>query len=607
MKYSYYNRTVYPLPDFIETAAIDFPSQEKITADHKIYIAGWILSRFTVKIFLIKKDLTRIEILFNKSRKDVFRKLKGIENISNEESKIGFGMNVQDISDDFSLFINQNGIDYKWADFSIKEATDLSINFLYENEKVEFKFKSDTLGRIFCTSAFDTSEIIKTFGENQLNGFLDLINYFLTTQGLTKIIKNIDTENFPSISGTQKTKILGSIFLGHTNFIFCLDGELRYILIQYVNSLDGIYFPDFEKIFVSSHVGKNTLLYLIEFIASNQKNMLLECKERKKACLYFGFGRPYHYMYDQAPVVYFLSENKIIPENVDIYSSQENNYLDFQQLCHLNVKYKSPKEIRDYIDDNNKFIFKIGLNFCTEPKSFEKLLLLKKFDDHVKLFAVQTFAHSVENKKISRSDFVLWIGLTGQKRSWTQQVEGAIKIIEKIKNLYKRPCIVFDGWTASVARHAGDILEEKNDSIILDQILDQVNINDLDIINLIGSDLTKKIFVASKIDFFVANALTGSINVARVCGKKGIGHAATLTYDIAESHHIHTETFLLNKIYVKDIPDEKNKRIDYCSYEIDMDVFLKFFGECLEKGNDKKYGSKLSFYDKYFKYITNDQ
>ena len=204
------------------------------------------------------------------------------------------------------------------------------------------------------------------------------------------------------------------------------------------------------------------------------------------------------------------------------------------------------------------------------------------------------YANHVTVSALAKHDFVLWIGITGQKRAWVEQVEGSIKIIDYIAKTYSNPCIVIDGWTSCVSPNAQDQKEVENDMQIFRAIRAGVD-EKIHFYNLIGAELIEKIAVAQKIDFFVANAMTGSMNVARVCGKPGVAHSSKLGYGISTSAHIHPRTFLPDPSIVIDIPDEKNSSADYCSYSMDVDVFLEFFKNSLKSTLKGDFSEALSY------------
>lgn len=48
----------------------------------------------------------------------------------------------------------------------------------------------------------------------------------------------------------------------------------------------------------------------------------------------------------------------------------------------------------------------------------------------------------------SKSDLTIWLGITAQKRSWLEQVEGQCNLVRELNKHYPSITVIIDGWTS---------------------------------------------------------------------------------------------------------------------------------------------------------------
>ena len=78
--------------------------------------------------------------------------------------------------------------------------------------------------------------------------------------------------------------------------------------------------------------------------------------------------------------------------------------------------------------------------------------------------------------------------------------------------------------------------------------------------------MLEKIRVGMSIDLFIANYTAGSINVARICKKPGVGHMSRRMM-IDKDQHIHHQTRIIDPEYIQDQSDP-NTPTGYIDYSI---------------------------------------
>ena len=145
---------------------------------------------------------------------------------------------------------------------------------------------------------------------------------------------------------------------------------------------------------------------------------------------------------------------------------------------------------------------------------------------------------------MEESQPLLWVGITGQKRCWLEQVEGTAAILNKLYEHYPNLGVVFDGWTPPLV--SGDRSdyhrkESRKDNDVIQEIIkklpSQKAYGRFGIIA--GLPMLEKIRIGMSVDLFMANYTTGSINIARICQKPGVGHMSNKMVQIHKAQHIH--------------------------------------------------------------------
>lgn len=209
--------------------------------------------------------------------------------------------------------------------------------------------------------------------------------------------------------------------------------------------------------------------------------------------------RPYHFIYDQMVNVFDLVESEDIP-----YSSF-------------------------FIDDTVFFNRVVGNKF--KIKKEKGCYLFPTIQPHRYHGPVADSFHKkiMERCKTYKydADFVLWFGITGQKRSWIEQVEGCVEIVKRLLNDYETITLVVDGWTA----YCDESLVTLEDRYVLEEIEQKLlSFKNVDVISLIDTDYDTKIAYSKNIDFFIANSGSGSVVPQMFACKKGVVHGKLRTF-----------------------------------------------------------------------------
>ena len=150
---------------------------------------------------------------------------------------------------------------------------------------------------------------------------------------------------------------------------------------------------------------------------------------------------------------------------------------------------------------------------------------------------------------------LFWVGITGQKRCWLEQVEGTAEILNTLYEYYPKLGVVFDGWTPPLTSSDYHRKEARKDNEVIQQIIQKLHFRKDGRFGVVaGLPLLEKIRVGMSVDLFLANYTTGSINVARICKKPGVGHMSS-KMSHHRSQHIHYATREIDPRFVKDQAD----------------------------------------------------
>ena len=127
--------------------------------------------------------------------------------------------------------------------------------------------------------------------------------------------------------------------------------------------------------------------------------------------------------------------------------------------------------------------------------------------------------------------------------------------------------MVFDGWTPPLTSSDYHRAEIRKDNKVIQEIIKKLPFRKQGRFGVIaGLPMLEKIRVGMSVDLFMANYTTGSMNIARVCQKPGVGHMSRKMAD-HKSQHIHYCTKEIDIQLVQDQSDPEN-RVGYIDYSL---------------------------------------
>lgn len=173
----------------------------------------------------------------------------------------------------------------------------------------------------------------------------------------------------------------------------------------------------------------------------------------------------------------------------------------------------------------------------------------------------------VSSTILQESDFIIWIGITGQKRSWIEQVQGYSLVIKELSKKFDKLVVIVDGLTSP---HDYVVDNMADDLHIFNNIASACAEN-TSIINVIGKSYLEKIRYCMSADLCIANSGTGSFVPLRICKKTGVYHGNKNLITFPDDY-----PFRVVRVVGDDIVDTANIESDpsRISYSIDPEIIL---------------------------------
>ena len=573
----------------IFSAHLDSPTNNTVYGNQEshITISGWVITKTNCgKIsIVVKKLLGEIELIpLTINRPDV--RLRVLQCDSDLELICGFNREIL-LDHSCELEIRIDGKDYPWKKINLKtidsswiaEAKSVWNNFLNLNIQI-----NDEHLRFV---RMDQSALDTILGPIKI---CNRIEQFLScTEGMiNESFANIFFEEVYSTNLASKL-VTAALNLGRSelinpfscriasctesylinNFMNALifrDVDEFFIVLQHVTSADAIYCPKRNILVIKSHhLPEEIAVSIRDWLTKNiEKFTSQHILRRSFGGIISSHGRPYHFYYDVAPAVEALYKNGLLDKVPGIFLLEGGDFISLKALYCL----AASEQVISYENLNsdnalfNRFLIKVGAQF--NPKNSS---LNEEFDKRLLLHVPNKLSPDIRNQIIAakRCFPLIWIGITGQKRSWCEQVDAGVYLINELYRAFPGLGICFDGWTSPLNRTLGDSIEVDKDQNITSQIQAKIPYS-IPIFNLVGETSIHKIGFAHIVDFFITNYLTGSIHVSRFAKKPGLGHISNAMS--THEGHTHFRTIKIPKKYVTDVETEKDRRVDFISYHI---------------------------------------
>lgn len=314
----------------------------------------------------------------------------------------------------------------------------------------------------------------------------------------------------PSLPNVM-TRAVASVSLGAENYIFFANHDFtkHWIYMQRIYMIDAIILPRKIYTVMQSAYGHSARNNMRDVLLALDVNNIYNYNDAKFDGVRVGHSRPHHFFYDQMRVLNVMVERGYLSLNKSLYI--ENSFYDISIFDRPYQKIVGGKGV------------------LIRPIVYSAIAIPPKKNEWSKK-TMESIERRVYQDAISKKilpilpnvDLKIWIGVTGQKRSWIEQIQGYANIVNQFVASGHTVALVIDGMTAS---HEEKI-ECPEDQDVAERIVRLLD-STVYVVNLIGLDYTVKVQICDEVDFFIANGGTGCMVPLRFCKKPGVVHSNT--------------------------------------------------------------------------------
>lgn len=375
---------------------------------------------------------------------------------------------------------------------------------------------------------------------------------------------------FPSVLGQGPGQILASQLVLNWNLLLVQEGEQRFVVFQGVSSSDAVLLPGLNLLLLVCHLEAGTVRTCLA-ILSRTPEFFSPSQPARFGGYLVGHSRPYHCFYDGLLALQAVREAHQLTADDALYSQEGEAFVDLGRCLGLAQPHQqlSQEALNGLTARDGTYLLQLGFWFHTRAEDPQLRALAGAVDGQLRDAARRDSELEAIGalKQLERCTPLIWVGITGQKRSWVEQVEGTAALLNALQQQFPRLGVIFDGWTPPL--HSSDYHrgEARNDDRVIRRILKRLSFNTRGRVGVVaGLPLLEKVRVGLGVDAFVANYTTGSLNVARICARPGVGH---MGQRMAESkhQHIHHHTREVPAELVRDVSDSSTPT-GYVNYSL---------------------------------------
>lgn len=385
---------------------------------------------------------------------------------------------------------------------------------------------------------------------------------------------------FPSIFGAENGRVLGSRLILNWNLLLIEEQDKRIIVFQGVSCCDAVLIPSEQVLLLICHIEKPMVTNCLTILC-RQHDFFKKSSERRTFGGYLvGHSRPYHCLYDSLIGFEAIRSAGEIDDTDLLLSRQGESFFQLDKCLELKQQHLTLKhsEINELCDTTNTFLLYLGFWVKDASQDSPNRRLAESLDSQL-IKAARDHSTIDQHGALSalmRCQPLIWIGITGQKRSWIEQVDGIAAILNQLIRIYPSMGVVFDGWTSPLNPDSYHKREARNDDRVISRICRKLDFTQKNRIGVLaGLPLLDKIRIGLEVDAFIANYTTGSLNVARICKRPGVGHMSQKMM-AAPGPHIHFHTLTIEPQWVRDERDP-SKPTGYINYSIPWQVVYNSF------------------------------
>ena len=392
---------------------------------------------------------------------------------------------------------------------------------------------------------------------------------------------------FPGIFSEKHCLLFASKLVLNWNILLLHDADQRILVFQGVTSCDAVYIPGFNELIINCHITSDQISQCIQVLVRTPEFFAIS-NPRDFTGFLVGHSRPYHCNYDSLLALQRVREaSQLYPQDF-LFSKSDEAFIDLSDGLGLSQEHqiRSKEDLNELIEHQKGFLLHLGSLFFRHGKipDISALEIANRVDKSLRQYANSSSVLSSSGALDFFDDCepLLWVGITGQKRRWLQQVEGTASILNRLYQSYPKLGVVFDGWTPPLTSSKYHRREARKDDNVIRQIIKRLHFRSQGRFGILaGLPMLEKIRVGMSVDLFLANYTTGSLNVARICQKPGLGHMSLRMAD-SRDQHIHHRTREIDPVFVADLV-EPDTPTGYTNYSVPWQAMYNCLIDILEE------------------------
>lgn len=478
--------------------------------------------------------------------------------VSNEDRLVFEGdIPTKDLSRDVSLTILFNNIQCLWMEMrlDLKPLDDVAQWSSYFSGCKKL-LPDLNLGRLAKRISASAEVVYAVKPSGRYDSFCEYVKRPDFVVGMARLRRY---GRFPAIIAEEDGFVLASRLVSAWNILMIQDAGQRLFVFQGVTSCDAVFIPGLNTLIIVCHISQKQILSCLRQL-SHTPEFFQHDKPGSFLGYLVGHSRPYHCNYDSLLALQHIREEGELLSDDPLFSKSDEAFVDLGSGLGLAQEHQiqCKSELNQMTEAQNGYLLKVGFWFwCNQKPVIRSFELASIVDSSLRDCATfnSCLASSGALEFMEECQPLLWVGITGQKRCWLEQVEGTADILNTLYQYYPKLGVVFDGWTPPLTSSDYHRMEARKDNEVIQAIIKKLSFRKNGRFGILaGLPLLEKIRVGMSVDLFMANYTTGSINVARICRKPGVGHMSRRMAE-HKSQHIHYRTREIDPQLVKDQGD----------------------------------------------------
>lgn len=371
----------------------------------------------------------------------------------------------------------------------------------------------------------------------------------------------------PGVFSDRLVRCRFSVVIDDFNYLFFSNDDESFYLVQFCTNV-CLVFPEHMIVVALSEVGpwvnmaRDKLPELYRYVCEFS-NVVTSKGNGNFFGLCLAQSRPYHYIYD-----YLFGLSLLLSRSnakFDVYGVSGFDFFDvsFFENCNSYESLANEQLNRKCLSEVGFLVMPCVQYIYSDYDRGLAALSSKLIELSNDLCSSQFSALDVLD-----ADLIIWIGVSNEKRSWIEQLEGFASIILELNRVCKKIGVLVDGRTFPLVPREADLANKVREDKLFDELVSRCP--DVNFFNMIGLQPVEKIYLAQKVDFFISSYATDSIYPSAICGKPGVVYIAPSVGN-QRSLHVHRNIIEVPSSKVKELLPAGGHKASWHETSISMD------------------------------------